>query len=230
MTAVPATPGGGPISPAYDAFISHASEDKACAAEPLFRQLVALGYRIWYDKAVLKLGDSPQEDRRGTAAVSLRPGHPQPSFFEKQWPQDELDGLTARETVTGEKVILPIWHEVSKAEVLRYSPMLAGKLAVSTDGGLDQVIAMIVDVLGPPVRAAVLVPPVLVPVHSLDNLAADELDALRREVLRGGHPRFPEDGGILRLERTTGFGMVGEHLHATCPPCGTGVALRGPRS
>jgi hypothetical protein len=34
--------------------------------------------------------------------------------------------------VTGEQVILPIWHNISKAEVIEYSPSLADKLARNT--------------------------------------------------------------------------------------------------
>ena len=54
-----------------------------------------------------------------------------PAFFEKNWPQYELNGLTARE-IDGHKVILPIWHSVSREGVLGYSPPLADKVALST--------------------------------------------------------------------------------------------------
>jgi hypothetical protein len=37
----------------------------------------------------------------------------------------------AKEMVGG-KVILPIWHNISKDEVMSYSPSLADKLALST--------------------------------------------------------------------------------------------------
>jgi len=46
------------------------------------------------------------------------------SFFQKEWPNRELDGLVALET-SGEMRILPIWHKVSKDEVARYSAPLA---------------------------------------------------------------------------------------------------------
>jgi hypothetical protein len=32
----------------------------------------------------------------------------------------------------GGKVILPIWHKVSKAEIMGYSPSLADKMALNT--------------------------------------------------------------------------------------------------
>ena len=55
------------------------------------------------------------------------------AFFARDWPQYELNGLTAKE-VGGEKVILPVWHGVTKADTLAYSPPLADKLAVATKG------------------------------------------------------------------------------------------------
>ena len=52
-------------------------------------------------------------------------------YLKNEWPQRELDGLFARE-INGEKVILPIWHKVSKNEVLKYSPIIADLLAINT--------------------------------------------------------------------------------------------------
>ena len=49
------------------------------------------------------------------------------SFFAKKWIKYELNGLVALE-MNGGKVILPIWHKVSKDEVLAFSPTLADKL------------------------------------------------------------------------------------------------------
>ncbi len=65
-----------------------------------------------------------------------------PHFFSKDWPKKELDGLVALE-VDGRKVILPVWHNVTRDEVARYSPILAGRLAVSTSTGLDNVVSEI---------------------------------------------------------------------------------------
>jgi phosphoribosylaminoimidazole carboxylase (NCAIR synthetase) len=49
----------------------------------------------------------------------------------KGWTNYELDGIVTR-SVTGEQVMLPIWHEVTKSEVLAYSPSIADKVARST--------------------------------------------------------------------------------------------------
>ena len=70
------------------------------------------------------------------------------AFFAKHWPQMELDGLVAREA-NGVKVVLPIWHGVTAAQVQQYSPLLLGRLAVSTDRGLDHVAQQVLQVLRP---------------------------------------------------------------------------------
>ena len=45
----------------YDAFISHASEDKSAFVEPLAQELWNLGLNIWYDRFSLRVGDSLHE-------------------------------------------------------------------------------------------------------------------------------------------------------------------------
>ena len=116
----------------YDAFISHASEDKDVVARPLAEALENLGRKVWFDETELKVGDSLRRSidhglsrsRFGIVVLS-------PAFFAKNWPQYELDGLVAKE-VAGSKVILPVWHKVSKDEVLEYSPTLADRVALNT--------------------------------------------------------------------------------------------------
>lgn len=118
--------------PDYDAFISHASEDKDDLVRPLAEKLVEHGLAIWYDELQLKVGDSLRRSiDKGLARSRFGIVVLSPSFFEKNWPQYELDGLVAKE-MTGGKVILPLWHKVSKNEVLTYSPPLADKVALNT--------------------------------------------------------------------------------------------------
>ena len=60
------------------------------------------------------------------------------NFFSKDWPKSEIDGLYARE-IGGDKIILPVWHNISFEEIKGYLPLLAGKLAASTREGLSKV-------------------------------------------------------------------------------------------
>lgn len=54
-----------------------------------------------------------------------------PSFIAKGWTNYELDGIVTR-TVSGEQILLPIWHDITKQQVIEFSPSLADKLARST--------------------------------------------------------------------------------------------------
>lgn len=117
----------------WDIFVSHASEDKAAFVEPLAQALSAFGLRVWYDNFTLKIGDSLSRSidiglsKSDYGLVVLSP-----AFLSKRWPEYELRGLTARE-ITGKKVILPIWHNVTYQEILEFSPPLADKLAIKTE-------------------------------------------------------------------------------------------------
>jgi hypothetical protein len=64
-----------------------------------------------------------------------------PAFFAQGWRQYELDGLVTKEVSGGQQVILPVWHNVTQADVMGYSPTLAGKLARSTTDYSIEVIA-----------------------------------------------------------------------------------------
>jgi hypothetical protein len=131
-----------------DIFISHASEDKPTIAAPLARSLADHGYKVWYDRFTLKLGDSlRREIDKGLASSRFGAVILSHSFFSKEWPQRELDGLFALETSDRRMRILPIWHNIEINEVARFSPTLADRLGVSTSRGLDYVVNQIVEVL-----------------------------------------------------------------------------------
>jgi len=128
-------------------FISHASEDKEAIARPLADRLRAAGLRVWYDDFSLKLGDSLRRSiERGLARSRFGIVVVSPHFLSKEWPQAELSGLFARE-IGGTKVILPIWHDLGKEDVLKQAPMLSDKVAVRTSDGLDTVVARILEVV-----------------------------------------------------------------------------------
>lgn len=116
----------------YDLFISHASEDKDEFVRPLAETLEGMGVKVWYDEFTLKVGDSLRQSidrglvnsRFGTVILS-------PSFCSKNWTQYELDAMVAKE-MHGHRMILPIWHRITKYEVINFSPTLADKLALNT--------------------------------------------------------------------------------------------------
>jgi TIR domain len=120
--------------PEWDAFISHASEDKEAFVRPLAETLSSLGARIWYDETSLSLGDSLSQSidkglarsRYGVVVVSS-------NFMRKPWTQHELSGLWTRD-LYGHGRILPIWHGVDRDAVAEFSPTLADRVALVTAG------------------------------------------------------------------------------------------------
>ncbi len=116
----------------YDVFISHASEDKDEVVRPLAQALRDRGLEVWYDEFTLKIGDSLRRkidqgiarSRFGIVVLS-------PPFFAKGWPQYELDGLVTM-SISGQQVLLPLWHGISKDQVVAHSPSLADKVALRT--------------------------------------------------------------------------------------------------
>lgn len=122
----------------WDAFLSHAHEDKAFV-RPLAQSLLRRGLRIWYDDAALDVGNSLRESidlaitqsRFGIVVFSRY-------YFAKDWTRQEVNALVSRE-VGGIHVVLPIWHNVSPAEVLRFSPILADRVAARSSEDLEVV-------------------------------------------------------------------------------------------
>jgi hypothetical protein len=137
-----------PDGSSWDVFISHASEDKEGFVRPLAEKLRTRGLSVWFDEVTLKIGDSLRRaidgglarSRFGVVVIS-------PSFLQKEWPQKELDGLVARE-VSGVKVVLPVWHNITSNAIRKYSPLLADRYAASSDRGLDDVVEKILDAVG----------------------------------------------------------------------------------
>lgn len=116
----------------YDVFISHASEDKEDVARPLAAALQELGVTVWYDEFEMRIGDSlRQKIDQGLARSNFGIVVISKDFISKGWTNYELDGLITK-SMTGEQQLLPIWHNITKKEVIDYSPSLADKLARNT--------------------------------------------------------------------------------------------------
>ena len=116
----------------FDVFISHASEDKDSIVRSLANELVAKGLKVWYDEFTLRIGDSlRQKIDKGLAKSRVGLVVLSPSFVSKGWTNYELDGIVSR-AVSGEQILLPIWHNITKQEVIDFSPSLSDKVARST--------------------------------------------------------------------------------------------------
>lgn len=90
------------------------------------------GIAVWYDEFEMRIGDSLRRkidkglanSRFGIVVISR-------DFIKKGWTNYELDGIMTR-AVSGEQILLPVWHNITKKEVVDYSPSLADKVARNT--------------------------------------------------------------------------------------------------
>lgn len=116
----------------YDFFISHASADKKDFVDGLVEQAKAADLDVWYDNNALAWGDSIRQKiddglRRSYFGVVVL----SPSFFDRPWTEYELDAIIQRD-LSGHGRLLPIWHRLSRDDVERHAPALAGRLAIPT--------------------------------------------------------------------------------------------------
>lgn len=118
----------------FDVFISHAWEDKGDFVNEFVEELDNLGIKVWYDEIETKWGSSLREEidkglkfsRYGIVVLS-------PNYIDekKYWTKKELNGLFQMESLN-EGIILPIWHNLTKKDIVNYSPIIADKRAMTT--------------------------------------------------------------------------------------------------
>lgn len=126
----------------WDVFISHATEDKDLFVRPLAATLQNLGVSVWYDEFTLHLGDSLRKSiDKGIALSKFGLIVVSQNFINKKWPEYELNGLISRE-IDEDRIILPIWHGVTRQQVVKFSPTIADKLALNTEGQAAEDIAI----------------------------------------------------------------------------------------
>jgi hypothetical protein len=134
----------------WDFFIVHAFQDAGHIAKPLCNALNARGPMSWYADYSLKAGDKIRplidfglaRSRFGIVILTKQ-------FLEMRWPENELNDLAIRE-VDGKKVILPVWHKIGFRDVYDYSPVLADRVAISTEKGLEYAVKRLWDVAKQP--------------------------------------------------------------------------------
>lgn len=127
----------------YDVFISHAWEDKKDFVDEFVLTLEKWGFRVWYDTEKLQWGDSMRSKiddglRKSKFGIAILSPH---YIAEgKYWTKEEFNGLFQLESINGKK-ILPIWHNLTKNQVMKFSPMIADKKAMTTANMTNEEIA-----------------------------------------------------------------------------------------
>ena len=100
--------------PEFDVFISHANADKEDLIEELYNSLNKLGVNIFYDKEILEWGDKFKDKiLEGTKKSEFAIIVISTNFFGREWTERELSEFLNRQNQNGQKLILPILHNIT---------------------------------------------------------------------------------------------------------------------
>lgn len=131
----------------FDAFISHAVEDKIPIANELCDRLQKAGLKIWYSGRELNAGDSISttigeglnQSRFGIVILSKH-------YISKTWTIREFYHFLAREK-EGQKVILPVMYNVSLEDLAQKDLIMADRFGIKAERGLDHVVSRLLEAI-----------------------------------------------------------------------------------
>lgn len=130
------------------AFISYDSRDKEELVDDLALAMMKRMCPVWYDKYSLSVGDPLRESiERGMQETGRWIVVISPNFISNTgWGKEEFNAIF--QLNLGGNMILPIWHNVSKEDVMAYSPMLVNIFALrSPELGIDELSRVLVRII-----------------------------------------------------------------------------------
>lgn len=130
--------------PKYDVFLSHANADKLDIVEELNNSLEKLGVEIFYDKKSLEWGDK-WKDRilEGTKNAEFAIIVISENFFDREWTEKELSEFLNRQNRNGQKLILPIVHNITNDDLKMKYPSIAEIQAIDSNNYTCDEIALL---------------------------------------------------------------------------------------
>ncbi len=121
------------ILPEFDVFISHANKDKIDLVEELYKSLKELGVNIFYDKESLEWGDNWKDKiLNGTNKAEFAIIIISENFFDREWTERELSEFLNRQNRNGQKLILPILHNITITQLKDKYPTIADIQAIDS--------------------------------------------------------------------------------------------------
>lgn len=119
--------------PQYDVFISHANRDKEDFVEELYQAINKLGINIFYDKDVIDWGDNWKNvildgTKKSEFAIIVI----SENFFDRKWTEKELVEFLGRQNRNGQKLILPILHNITLTQLQEQYPSVADIQAIDS--------------------------------------------------------------------------------------------------
>lgn len=119
--------------PKYDVFLSHANADKQDFVDELYNSLNKLGVKIFYDKESLEWGDNWKERiLDGTKKAEFAIIVISENFFGREWTEKELSEFLNRQNRNGQKLILPIVHNITNEDLRDKYPSVAEIQAIDS--------------------------------------------------------------------------------------------------
>ena len=119
--------------PEYDVFISHANADKEELIEELYNSLTKLGVKIFYDKETLEWGYKFKDKiLEGTKKAEFAIIVISQNFFDREWTEKELVAFLNRQNRNGQKLILPILHNITITQLQEKYPSVADIQAIDS--------------------------------------------------------------------------------------------------
>lgn len=125
----------------HDVFISHANADKAEYVNDLKKSIDTLNIDVFYDKDSLEWGDNWKEklqsgiDNSEFAIIVISE-----NYFGREWTEKELYDFLNRQNSSGQKIILPILHNIAVSQLKERYPSIADIQALnSKDYSCDQI-------------------------------------------------------------------------------------------
>ena len=109
----------------YDLFLSHANADKLSYVDDLYATLRKLGISVFYDKVELSWGDNwKQVILDGTNSSEFAIIVISENFFDREWTEKELQEFLARQNTSGQKIVLPLLHNITVDRLKEKYPSL----------------------------------------------------------------------------------------------------------
>lgn len=130
--------------PEYDVFLSHANADKQDFVNKLNASLEKLGVKVFYDKKSLEWGDK-WKDRilDGTRKAEFAIIVISENFFDREWTEKELNEFLNRQNRNGQKLILPIVHNITNTDLREKYPSVAEIQAIDSQNCTCDEIALL---------------------------------------------------------------------------------------
>ena len=133
-----------PARKQYDVFISHASKDKSDYVESLYMTLRRLGISIFYDSDSISWGDDWKKAiLDGTAVSEFAIIVISENFFGREWTERELNEFLQRQYESGQKIVLPLIHSITRDQLKEHYPELEEIQVIDTATKTKEEIAIL---------------------------------------------------------------------------------------